>query len=232
MIYLDKRIQFPDLNNADEEGLLCIGGDLSIPRLLCAYQSGIFPWYSDDYQPILWWSPQERSVIYPPQAHLSKSLIKFLRKKTMHVRVDTCFSQVIQGCAKVERAHESGTWITKDMQHAYIALHQAGFAHSFETFVGDRLVGGLYGVSIGGCFFGESMFSLEDNASKVAFAYLNATLGAWQFDILDCQLQNANVARYGAQLIPRALYLQQIQLFCKKPTRSGLWCIDNLSFDF
>lgn len=231
MIFLGQRIRFPELRCAASDGLLCAGGDLSVERLLCAYQSGIFPWYSEG-EPILWWSPPERSVIYPPHAHLSKSLIKFLRKKTMHVRVDTCFSKVISGCAQVERAHESGTWITEDMQRAYIALHQAGFAHSFETFLNDRLVGGLYGVSIGGCFFGESMFSLEDNASKVAFAYLNATLGAWNFDVLDCQLQNANVTRYGAQLIPRALYLQQIQMSCKKPTRLGLWSIDGLDFDF
>lgn len=213
---------FPDTHLAEPEGLLAVGGDLSVERLLLAYQKGIFPWFNRG-EPILWWSPPERAVIIPGQAHISKSLRKTLRKVPFVVRVDTSFAEVVHACAATPRPGQRGTWIGDDMERAYVALHERGFAHSFETFLNDELVGGLYGVSLGGCFFGESMFSKASDGSKVAFAALDATLAQRGFDLIDCQLENANVARYGAQLIPRRKFQEILERSLKRPTEVGKW---------
>ena len=215
---------FPDIHLADPEGLLAVGGDLSPERLLLAYQKGIFPWFNRG-EPILWWSPPERAVIIPGHAHISKSLKKTLRKVPFVVRVDTRFKDVVHACAATPRPGQRGTWIGADMERAYRDLHERGFAHSFETFLNDELVGGLYGISLGGCFFGESMFSAISDGSKVAFAALDATLAKRGFDLIDCQLENANVARYGAQLISRRKFQEILQRSLKRPTEVGTWSL-------
>ena len=183
------REDFPDVSLAlrDPDGLLAIGGDLSIERLLAAYRRGIFPWYSDD-QPILWWSPDPRSIIRPKNLVISKSLNKTLKKKTFKVSFDQAFVDVIVQCAQ-PRQKESGTWITDEMTQAYIRLHNAGHAHSVECWQENKLVGGLYGIAIGKVFFGESMFSLVSDTSKVAFVYLIKQLQNWGYEMIDCQVQ-------------------------------------------
>ncbi|MFI5140660.1 MAG: leucyl/phenylalanyl-tRNA--protein transferase, partial [Sphingobacteriales bacterium] len=168
---LDERLLFPDPDLAEPDGLLAVGGDLSVNRLLLAYQNGIFPWYSDD-TPILWYSPHERFVLYPAELKISKSMNQVLRSNKFRVTVDQCFDEVIAACSAVLREGQDGTWITDDMKAAYLLLHQKGYAHSIEVWQQDNLVGGLYGVQIGGVFCGESMFSLVSNASKVALIHL------------------------------------------------------------
>ncbi len=219
---LSEALVFPDPALADREGLLAVGGDLSVERLLLAYQLGIFPWYNQG-EPILWWSPPERAVIVPGEAHFSHSLKKTLRKIPFSVRFDTCFAEVIEACADTKRPHQRGTWISNDMQRAYIALHERGFAHSVETFLEGELVGGLYGLSLGGCFFGESMFSRKSDGSKVAFAALDSILSEWKFDLIDCQLQNDNVSRYGAELISRREFLAKLRKSLERPSKVGKW---------
>jgi leucyl/phenylalanyl-tRNA--protein transferase len=219
---LTSKLAFPDPFLADPEGLLAVGGDLSVERLLLAYSNGIFPWFNKG-EPILWWSPPERAIIKPGEAHFSRSLFKTLRKSSFTVRVDTAFADVIAGCAETKRPGQRGTWITDDMQEAYFALHRAGFAHSFETYLDGTLVGGLYGISIGGSFFGESMFSRVDDASKVAFLGLDTLLKSWNYDMIDCQLANANVLRYGAIMISRREFMQRLGDSVRKPTKVGVW---------
>jgi leucyl/phenylalanyl-tRNA--protein transferase len=221
---LSRELVFPPVELAHPDGLLAIGGNLSVERLLLAYQSGIFPWYSED-APIMWWSPPERSVIEPSKLHVGRSLRKVLVRGQYTVRFDTAFPQVIAACASVPRSGAgNGTWIVPEMMAAYIALHEAGFAHSVESYDKDGvLVGGLYGVSLGGCFFGESMFSYADDASKVAFVTLADRLTQWEFDLIDGQLQNAHLARFGLTLIPRAQFLLQLRDSLRRPTRRGAW---------
>jgi leucyl/phenylalanyl-tRNA--protein transferase len=221
---LSGALVFPDPHLAEPEGLLAVGGDLSVERLLLAYRTGIFPWFNRG-EPILWWSPPERAVIVPGHAHFSRSLRKTLRKVPFVIRSDTAFASVVQACAGVPRPGQRGTWIGPEMEAAYIALHHAGFAHSIETFLEDELVGGLYGVSLGGCFFGESMFSLRSDASKAAFAALDTTLAARGFDLIDCQLENANVARYGAALISRRKFMELLERSLKRSTEVGKWSL-------
>jgi len=204
-------IQFPELHLALKEpnGLIGIGGDLSIDRLLHAYSKGIFPWYGKD-EPILWYSPDPRMVITPNTFHLSKSLKKTINSSKFDVSVNTVFNDVITHCQKVTRTGQPGTWIGDSMIHAYCNLHKAGYAHSYEVFLDDELVGGLYGVALGGIFFGESMFSLVSNASKVAFAYL---LQNSHYQLIDCQVENKHLESLGAFKMPRDLFMQQLKAF-------------------
>ena len=219
---LNDRPEFPDPALAEADGLLAVGGDLSVARLLNAYAAGIFPWYGPR-GPILWWSPPERALILPGQQHLSRSTLRALTRGGFEVRRDTCFAEVIGHCARLERAGQAGTWITRAMKQAYLALHQEGFAHSFETFRDGRLVGGLYGVSLGAAFFGESMFTLEDYGSRAAFAELCRVAWASGFLFIDGQVPNDNLRDLGAQVLPRAAFQTLLAQALATPTRRGSW---------
>jgi leucyl/phenylalanyl-tRNA---protein transferase len=216
---------FPPPDYADPSGLLAVGGDLSKERLLEAYRLGIFPWYSDD-QPILWWSPDPRLVLDLKDFMISRSLRKTLKKGVFQVTFDHAFEQVIQGCAVVPRAAQNGTWITEEMQEAYINLHGLGYAHSVESWFGGKLAGGLYGVSLGKAFFGESMFHLKTDASKVALATLVETLKSWDFQFIDSQMTTEHMVRLGAKELPRRIFLKRLQSALRHPTRRGRWRID------
>ena len=202
---------FPNVGLAlkNPNGLIGIGGDLSTKRLLKAYSQGIFPWYSDE-EPILWYSPDPRMVITPEVFHLSKSLDKIILSKRFVVRMNTAFVEVITHCQTINRPGQSGTWIGNDMLRAYCELHDSGYAHSYEVYEKDKLVGGLYGVALGQVFFGESMFSLVSNASKVAFAYL---LQKSHFRLIDCQVENPHLESLGAFKLSRNLFIQQLKAF-------------------
>lgn len=204
---LDDDIWFPSPRQAltEPNGLLAVGGDLSIERLQLAYANGIFPWYSDD-QPILWWSPNPRCVLFPDRIHISRSLRKRLHKSDYQVTIDQAFSEVIRACA-APRGRQDGTWITRDIEVAYRRLHELGMAHSFECWQDGQLVGGLYGVAMGRCFFGESMFSRATDASKIAFVHLAGQLRAWNYAIIDCQVENPHLISLGAESIPRDRFL-------------------------
>ena len=201
---------FPPPDYADPSGLLAVGGDLSKERLLEAYRLGIFPWYSDD-QPILWWSPDPRLVLDLKDFTISRSLRKTLKKAIFQVTFDHAFEQVIQACAVVPRAAQNGTWITEEMRAAYINLHGLGYAHSVESWLGGELVGGLYGVSLGKAFFGESMFHLKTDASKVALATLVEKLKSWDFHFIDSQMTTEHMIRLGAREMPRRIFLKRLQ---------------------
>lgn len=215
---------FPDAEHAlcDPDGLLAMGGDLSVPRLLTAYRHGIFPWYSDG-QPILWWSPDPRMVFDTDGVRLSTRFCRELRHSGWVVRADTAFSQVIDACASVPRAGQAGTWITSDMQAAYLQLHRQGHAHSFEVFDGDSLVGGIYGVAIGRMFFGESMFSAVSGGSKTALAALAQVLRGWNWPLIDGQVENPHLMRLGARPMPRREFLARAESLCAHPGRIGAW---------
>lgn len=200
---LDERLLFPDPALAEDDGLLAVGGDLSTERLLLAYQNGIFPWYSED-EPILWFSPHERFVLYPDELVISKSMRKVLGSGQFKVTYNKCFADVIAACAKVPRPGQDGTWITSDMQQAYITLNQKGYAHSVEVWQHDELVGGLYGVAVGKVFCGESMFSKKSNASKIALIHLCNTD---KYRLIDCQVYTPHLESMGARMISRAEYL-------------------------
>jgi leucyl/phenylalanyl-tRNA---protein transferase len=216
---------FPPPDYADPSGLLAVGGDLSKERLLEAYRVGIFPWYSDD-QPILWWSPDPRLILDLKDFKISRSLSKTLKKGVFQVTFDHAFEEVIQACAAVPREAQNGTWITPDMQEAYINLHGLGYAHSVETWFGGKLAGGLYGVSLGKCFFGESMFHLKTDASKVALATLVEKLKSWDFHFIDSQMTTEHMVRLGAKELPRRIFLKRLQSALRHPTRRGRWRID------
>jgi leucyl/phenylalanyl-tRNA--protein transferase len=213
---------FPDPRDADGEGLLAVGGDLSIERLLQAYAQGIFPWYSEG-DPILWWSPPERALILPGQEHLPVRAQRALRRAAFELRADTVFERVIERCARIPRGGQRGTWITDAMARAYGNLHREGFAHSIETWENGELVGGLYGLSLGAAFFGESMFSDRDYASRAAFAGLCGIAKAWDFHFIDGQLPNANLLQLGAVIVPRHEYLARLATALTLPTRRGAW---------
>lgn len=206
---LSKRLSFPPPHLAIKEGLLAVGGDLSPERIMLAYRNGIFPWYSPG-EPILWWSPDPRLVLYPDELRISRSLRKVIKKKTFHITFDRSFQNVIQACADAKRSYGEGTWITDEMKAAYCELHRQGYAHSVEAWQGDNLVGGLYGLAIGRAFFGESMFSRVSNASKVAFVNLVENLKGMKFSIIDCQVRTTHLIRFGAREIPRKLFLDQV----------------------
>jgi leucyl/phenylalanyl-tRNA--protein transferase len=200
---LDERLLFPEPDLAEPDGLLAVGGDLSTQRLLLAYQNGIFPWYSDD-SPILWYSPHKRFVLYPPELKVSKSMRQILRSGRFKVTSNTCFAQVIKACSNAPREGQDGTWITDDMQVAYIKLHAEGYAHSIEVWEQNELVGGLYGVWVGAVFCGESMFSRVSNASKTALIYLCQSN---KFQLIDCQVHTGHLESMGARMIPREEYV-------------------------
>jgi len=213
---------FPSPQLASEEGLLAVGGDLSQERLQLAYRMGIFPWYSEN-EPIMWWSPDPRLVIYPAELKISKSLAKTIKKRLFKVTMDKAFESVIKACARSRTPMQEGTWIVNDMISAYCRLHESGLAHSVETWQNGQLAGGLYGVSLGRCFFGESMFTRINNASKVAFVALVEHLQALNFNLIDCQITTAHLLSFGAREISRARFLDELKKSLKSPTLKGKW---------
>jgi len=219
---LTNNSSFPPPHFSERDGLLAVGGDLSEKRLIKAYYLGIFPWYSDP-DPILWWSPDPRLVLFPDELKVTRRLRRTIRRGNFRITMDAAFDQVIKACAEIPRRHEKGTWITPDMVAAYERLHVAGFAHSVEAWSGDRLAGGLYGVAIGRCFFGESMFSRASNASKVAFVALVDYLCTKKFGLIDCQVATQHLKRFGAREIPRSHFLKILEKFREKPSLRGRW---------
>ena len=218
----DDDIVFPSAELAEPDGLLAVGGDLSPLRLLNAYANGIFPWYNEG-EPILWWSLDPRLVIRPGEMKVSKSLRHTLRSGAFEVRVDTAFRSVMQHCAATPREGQDGTWITEDILEAYGRLHELGFAHSFETWKGGELVGGLYGIAIGKAFFGESMFHTVSDASKVAFWHLHQFLFQHDFKIIDCQQETPHLKSLGAYTIPRKDFIKELETLVVEPGLIGGW---------
>lgn len=219
---LSSKLTFPPVHLAIDEGLLAVGGDLSVERLELAYRQGIFPWYTED-DPILWWSPDPRLVVYPEELHVSRSLRRLIRRRRFTVTLDRAFGQVIRACAGHRGPDHPGTWIVPEMIEAYERLHAAGLAHSVEAWEGDVLAGGLYGVSLGGTFFGESMFTHVGNASKVALVLLVESLRHDGFELIDCQVTTEHLMQFGAREIPRSHFIKALQKALKQPTRQGLW---------
>ena len=219
---LPEDLIFPLPEEAMPDGLLAVGGDLSVQRLLLAYSMGIFPWYSEG-DPILWWSPDPRLVMDLSGLKVSKSLKRVIKKETFKVTMDKDFNSVINQCSAAERRGDEGTWIVGDMIAAYNTLHMAGFAHSVETWEDGKLAGGLYGVSIGRAFFGESMFSEKSDASKVAMVYLVSALKSWGSDFIDCQVTTSHLVRLGAHEIPRSEFLRRLSKVLKSKSRCGKW---------
>jgi len=213
---LGRKPIFPDPRLAEPDGLLAFGGDLSVQRLLEAYRHGIFPWYEAG-GPILWWAPDPRLVLFPEELRVSARLLRTIRQGRFKTQLDTAFAQVIAACAATPRVHEEGTWITPEMQQAYLQLHHAGFAHSLESWQDGRLVGGIYGVAVGRCFCGESMFYHVTDASKVALVALVERLRDRGFTLLDCQIPSQHLIRFGARTIPRAEFLQILRAGLDQP---------------
>jgi leucyl/phenylalanyl-tRNA--protein transferase len=228
--WLPQEIIFPPVDSAlaDPPGLLAAGGELSPQRLIAAYRRGIFPWYSAG-DPILWWSPDPRMVLLPDEMKISRSLARTLRNADYEVRLDSAFADVVGACANTARAGQPGTWITTEMQAAYCRLHQAGYAHSVETWIGGRLVGGLYGVALGKVFFGESMFSCVRDASKIALTHLAAYLQRRGFGIIDCQMETAHLASLGARPIPRCDFIAALAALVDAGDAPGQWPADGIS---
>lgn len=224
----DTHYEFPYAENAltEPNGLLAIGGDLSPARIVSAYLQGIFPWYSED-QPILWWSPNPRAVLFPEKFKCSRSLNKLIRKNNFSVTFDKNFASVIEQCAKAPRNNQNGTWITDEMQQAYFSLYQAGIAHSVECWQDEQLVGGLYGLALGHVFFGESMFSYKNNASKLAFAHLIDELIKSHYALIDCQVTSEHLLSLGAEEIPRQNFLQLIEQHTAGFMSQGFWLDQN-----
>ncbi len=234
---------FPPVESATPEGLLAVGGDLSSERLLAAYRHGVFPWYNPG-QPILWWSPDPRAVLYPEKLRITRSLRKTLKRGHLRVTFDTHFREVMLACAAPRRTRtyecrerqdaesgreqypDGGTWITDDMVEAYTRLYEMGYAHSIETWRGDRLAGGLYGVALGGVFFGESMFARATDASKVALVALISKLREWKFVLVDCQIPSAHLTSLGAEEILRSVFLTGLDRALKLPGQPGRWQIE------
>jgi leucyl/phenylalanyl-tRNA--protein transferase len=215
---LTEEIAFPPPELAEPDGLLAVGGDLSENRLLLAYSMGIFPWYSEG-QPILWWSPDPRLVLFPGEFRASRSLRQTIKKGLFTITMDTAFEEVINRCASVHRTKHGCTWITGEMIKAYLNLHRLGHAHSVESWHGDELKGGLYGVALGGAFFGESMFATVSNASKVAFAAFVDKLTEWGFDMIDCQVVTEHLRSFGAREISRRDFLELLRKAVYMPPR-------------
>jgi len=218
----DYSYAFPNPRFASDEGLLAYGGDLSVPRLLTAYRNGIFPWYSEG-DPILWWSPNPRLLLYPEKFKVRKSFRRVLRNGGFTVTFDHAFHEVIHHCASIPRNGQEGSWILPEMETAYIRLHEEGFAHSVEVYQGGKLAGGLYGLAMGKVFFGESMFSLVKDASKVAFKALSDVLGAKGYDFIDCQMKTDHMIGLGAEVAGREEYLDALQKALEKPSDLGSW---------
>jgi leucyl/phenylalanyl-tRNA---protein transferase len=222
---------FPPLERALDEpnGLLAAGADLSVPRLIEAYRGGIFPWFSEG-QPPLWWSPDPRMVLLPPEFKLPRSLRKRLARRNYEVRADTAFEDVIRACA-APRPGQEGTWITPGLAAAYVALHRAGHAHSVETWIGGKLAGGLYGVALGHLFFGESMFTRVPDASKIALAHLVRQLARRDCGMIDCQMKTPLLARFGAREIPRAEFMRKLAELVNYPRTGRTWSLDDDLFE-
>ncbi len=214
---------FPPLHHAlrEPDGLLAVGGCLSAERLLNAYRQGIFPWYNAD-EPILWWSPDPRLVLFPDELIVSRSLRKTLRKGVFTVSFDKAFSKVIAACAK-PRKYSDNTWITTDIYRSYVRLHQQGHAHSVEVWFNNELVGGLYGIALGQVFFGESMFHTKTDASKVAFVSLIEQLKIWNYQLIDCQVHTDHLISLGAEEIDRSAFMQLLEQYCELPAASSAW---------
>lgn len=210
MYFLNKTIAFPPVYKANESGLLAIGGDLSPERLLLAYKSGIFPWYNED-EPILWWSPDPRFVLFPEKLKVSKSMKTVLQNGKFTFTINKAFELVIKNCRAIARKGQDGTWIQPEVQKAYIALHSLGYAHSAEAWHNDELVGGLYGIRIGNAFFGESMFSKESNASKFAFINYISQLRKENVQLIDCQIYTEHLESLGAEMIPRGKFMELLK---------------------
>jgi len=213
---------FPNPKHASDYGLLAYGGDLNPNRILSAYRKGIFPWYSKD-DPILWWSPNPRLVLFPHEFKTSKSFHKILKNGGFEVHFDKDFKSVIEHCANIYRENQQGTWIIEEMQEAYIELHHRGFAHSIETYLDGKLVGGLYGVDMGSGFYGESMFSLVNNASKVALRALSDVLAKKGYDFIDCQVETSHLLSLGAKLIDREIFLSLVEESLEKSGLGDSW---------
>lgn len=221
---LGEAVAFPPVRYA-EEGLLAYGGDLSPARLICGYEHGIFPWYSEG-EPILWWAPEERMVLFPSRIHISRRLRRTIRHHKTEVCADTCFTTVMQHCATVPRKGEDGTWIFPEMVEAYTRLHRLGVAHSIEVMNNGVLTGGLYGVCLGGVFFGESMFSLESNASKIAMVALARQCERWGIGMIDCQMWTEHLSSMGACLVKRADFSRMLRRALRRGTLKGAWRLD------
>lgn len=213
MIQLNKgELSFPDVKNADVDGALAYGGDLSEARLLLAYKSGIFPWFSGNVP--VWYAPDPRFVLYPEELKVSKSMKVLLKRDAFRVTMNQDFEAVIRACKSTKREGQQGTWITRQMEQAYIRLHRSGWAHSVEAWNGDRLVGGLYGIRIGAMFFGESMFSHESNASKYAFIRFVEQMAAEEIGLIDCQVYTPHLESLGARHIPRSSFMFMLEMLC------------------
>ncbi|MGH8630888.1 MAG: leucyl/phenylalanyl-tRNA--protein transferase [Burkholderiales bacterium] len=226
--WIDANRPFPPLSHALKEpnGLLAAGGDLSIQRLLEAYRGGIFPWFSEG-DPILWWSPDPRMVLFPSELKISRSLARTLRRQRFRVTADHAFAEVIEAC-RAPRPGQGATWITPEMSAAYRRLHQAGHAHSVEAWLDDELAGGLYGVALGHAFFGESMFARVADASKVAFVALVRQLALWRFGLIDCQMKTPHLASLGAREIPREDFARRLASLVDYALVPGPWRLDTL----
>ena len=218
---------FPDPNGADADGLVAYGGDLNPNRLLAAYAQGLFPWPHGENWPLLWFSPDPRTVIVSADLHVSRSLRKTLRQGVFKVSFDTAFDHVIHACAATKRPGQQGTWITPAMRHAYSVLHELGFAHSAEAWLQGQLVGGVYGVSLGAAFFAESMFTHRSNAAKIAFVHLVRQLDAWGFRFVDCQMHSDHVERFGAVAWERSYFLNALARALRLPTHRGRWALSD-----
>lgn len=225
---LSNELIFPSPRLAAREGLLAVGGDLSQKRLLLAYRMGIFPWYSEN-EPIMWWSPDPRLILYPGRLNISKSLKKVINRGDFELTMDQNFKAVITACAESRTETNEGTWIVDDIIAAYCKLHQTGLAHSVEAWMNGQLAGGLYGVSIGRCFFGESMFTRISNASKVAFVGLVRYLQSLDFDLIDCQVTTSHLVRFGAHEVSRDRFLDELATALRAPTLKGRWSFPSSS---
>ena len=210
MFLLSNELYFPPVTEADEEGILAIGGDLSTQRLILAYRNGIFPWYTDD-EPIIWWCPNPRFVLFPDEIKISKSMRAVIKKQTYSFTINNCFNNVIKNCKTINREGQSGTWISEEVIDAYTNLHNLGYAISAETWKNNKLVGGLYGVKMGNIFFGESMFSLSPNASKVAFIQLVQHLKNEGVKLIDCQVYTNHLESLGAKMIDRNDFMRLLE---------------------
>jgi leucyl/phenylalanyl-tRNA--protein transferase len=223
---LSDELAFPHPSLAAEGGLLAVGGDVSPDRLLLAYSHGIFPWYGEN-RPILWWCPAPRMVLYPSELKVSRSLRKAMRRRPYRVSLDEAFEEVIDACGATPRPGQNGTWITHELRQSFVALHRRGLAHSVEAWQGARLVGGLYGLSLGTAFFGESMFAHAPDASKIAFVKLVGQLARWRFKLIDCQVPTEHVARFGAREIVLDDFLLELAEAMDGPTRRGPWSFED-----
>jgi leucyl/phenylalanyl-tRNA--protein transferase len=219
---LSKKLEFPPVYLAEPNGLLCVGGDLSTERRLLAYSNGIFPWFSDD-EPILWWSPDPRLILDPKKILISRKLNKKIDNRFFTITMDQAFEDVICACAETRIQNNQETWLIDDMIHAYIKLHHEGFAHSVECWKDDKLAGGLYGISLGRCFFGESMFTHISDASKVALVILSNYLSNLNFDLIDCQITTEHLISMGGFEISRENFLKRLSLSLQKPSITGQW---------